>query len=353
VQRTKARLNPRPRPGRVFLTIPGFDPQEHVGSGDLFAGALGFSPLFRGTGMDFSQLGALPSRLGSLLRRPLYLISVRARIAALAFIPVIGFAIVGLAYLAGEQEVEAAFASVKVSGALADSSRDFKGAISAMRISAKEFVSWPSEDTLKTFHESYALAQTSLEAIVRGDTEHQHIGSLQDRLKEMKDKFAALVEEQEQLGFTKSDGIQQRMVSAAAAVERIINEDMSWLADADQKKLLFSLLIMRRHEADYRLNQRQYSRDLFFNEIKNFNRSKPMPKPSAHGSKPSTNSTRRSPSSRWTAAACCPKPTISSPRRARSTITRAQSLPHRKTGPVGSSSRSGSRSSSSGLGSAG
>jgi methyl-accepting chemotaxis protein len=222
-------------------------------------------------GMDFSQLGALPSRLGSLLRRPLYLISVRARIAALAFIPVIGFAIVGLAYLAGEQEVEAAFASVKVSGALADSSRDFKGAISAMRISAKEFVSWPSEDTLKTFHESYALAQTSLEAIVRGDTEHQHIGSLQDRLKEMKDKFAALVEEQEQLGFTKSDGIQQRMVSAAAAVERIINEDMSWLADADQKKLLFSLLIMRRHEADYRLNQRQYSRDLFFNEIKNFN----------------------------------------------------------------------------------
>jgi methyl-accepting chemotaxis protein len=80
-------------------------------------------------GMGFSQLAALSSRLGSLLRRPLYLISVRARIVALAFIPVIGFAIIGLAYLAGEQEVEAAFGSVKTSGALASASRDFKGAI--------------------------------------------------------------------------------------------------------------------------------------------------------------------------------------------------------------------------------
>jgi methyl-accepting chemotaxis protein len=209
--------------------------------------------------MDFSQLGALSSRLGSLLRRPLYLISVRARIVALALIPVIGFAIIGLAYLAGEQEVEAAFASVKTSGDLADASRDFKSAISAMRVSAKEFASWPSQDKIKAFQEGYALAQKSLEALAGGDAEHKNIGGLQSRLKELKEQFAALVEEQKQLGFTDGDGIQLRMVSAAAAVERIINEDMSWLADAEQKKLLFSLLIMRRNEADYRLNQRQYS----------------------------------------------------------------------------------------------
>ncbi len=214
--------------------------------------------------MDFS-------RLGSLLRRPLYLISVRARIAALAFIPVIGFAIIGLAYVAGEQEVEAAFHSVKTSGELADASRDFKSAISTMRVSAKEFATWPSEDKIKTFQDGYALALKSLEVIAGEDAEHKHIGNLQSRLKELKERFAALVEEQTQLGFTDGEGIQQRMVTTAAAVERIINEEMSWLADTDQKKLLFSLLIMRRHETDYRLNQRQYSRVMFFNEVKNFN----------------------------------------------------------------------------------
>ena len=221
--------------------------------------------------MGSSQFGAYASSLGSLLRRPLYLISVRARIAALALIPVIGFAIVGLAYLAGEQEIEAAFASVKTSGELADASRDFKSAISIMRVSAKEFATWPSEDRIKAFQEGYALALKSLETVAGEDAEHKNIGSLQSRLQELKERFAALVEAQEQLGFTERDGIQLRMVSAAAAVERIINEDMSWLADADQKKLLFSLLIMRRYEADYRLNQRQYSRDWFFKEFKNFN----------------------------------------------------------------------------------
>jgi methyl-accepting chemotaxis protein len=221
--------------------------------------------------MDFSQLGALFSRLGSILRRPLYLISVRARIVALALIPVLGFAIIGFAYLAGEREVEAAFESVKTSGALADASRDFKGAIFAMQISAKEFAAKPSDEKIKAFQESYALAQMSLETIAGEDAEHDHIGNLQGRLKEMKEKFATLLKEQEQLGFSKSDGIQQRMDGTAATVERIINDEMSWLAEADQKKLLFSLLIMRRHEADYRLNQRQFSRDMFFNELKNFN----------------------------------------------------------------------------------
>jgi hypothetical protein len=89
--------------------------------------------------MDFSQLGSLLSRLGSLLRRPLYLISVRARIAALALIPVFGFAIIGLAYLGGEQEVEIALESARMSGVLADASRDFKSAIGTIRIIAKEF----------------------------------------------------------------------------------------------------------------------------------------------------------------------------------------------------------------------
>ena len=221
--------------------------------------------------MDLAHIGSLFSRLGSLLRRPLYLISVRARIAALALIPVIGFAIIGLAYMAGEQEVEGAFDAVKTSGALAGASRDFKNAISTMRISAKEFGTWPSEDKIKTFQEGYALALKSLETITGEDAEHQQIGPLQNRLKEMKDQFAELVGQQQKLGFTDSDGIQRRMTAAAAAIERIINEDLTWLADADQKKLLFSLLIMRRFEADYRLNQRQYSRDAFFNEVKNFN----------------------------------------------------------------------------------
>jgi len=221
--------------------------------------------------MDLAQIGSWFRRFGSLLRRPLYRISVRARIAALALIPVFGFTINGLAYLAGEQEVESAFDSVKISGALADASRDFKGAISTMRLSAKEFAAWPSEEKIKAFQDGYARARSSLEAVAGEDAAYQQVGQLHGRLKELKDRFADLVEQQRKLGFTESDGIRRQMTGAAAAVERIINDRMLWLADADRKKLLFSLVIMRRYEADYRLNQQQYSQELFFKEFKNFN----------------------------------------------------------------------------------
>ena len=58
----------------------------------------------------------------------------------------------------------------------------------------------------------------------------------------MKSNFDGLNTEQENLGFTESDGIRHRMIKAAAAVERIINEDMSWLSAEDSGKLLLSLL---------------------------------------------------------------------------------------------------------------
>ena len=47
--------------------------------------------------------------------------------------------------------------------------------------------------------------------------------------------------------------MRNRMTQAAAAVERIIHEDMSWLRRDRAHKLLISLLTMRRYEAEYRL----------------------------------------------------------------------------------------------------
>ena len=221
--------------------------------------------------MNLSQFGRVFSRIGSFLRRPLDLVSVRTRIVALAFIPIIGFGVVGFAYLAGEREIGAAIEAEKMSGALADASRDFKSAISSMRLSAKEFVARPSDEKIKTFHESYDLALASLRTIEGEDAASKYIEGAQGRLYEMSNQFAGLVQEQQRLGYTETEGIQQRMVRAAAAMERVINEEMSWLNDSEQKKLLIPLLIMQRHEADYRLNARQYSRDMFFIELNNFN----------------------------------------------------------------------------------
>ena len=60
------------------------------------------------------------------------------------------------------------------------------------------------------------------------------------------------------------------MTKAAASVERIIHEDMSWLSERDAHKLLISLLTMRRFEAEYRLSRSTLMQTVFFDEFKKF-----------------------------------------------------------------------------------
>ena len=68
----------------------------------------------------------------------------RARIVVLALIPVVGFLANGITYVSGEGEVATAFETVRARATqLADASREFKIAIAAMRIAAKDFTVAP------------------------------------------------------------------------------------------------------------------------------------------------------------------------------------------------------------------
>jgi methyl-accepting chemotaxis protein len=72
-------------------------------------------------------------------------ISVRSRIIAIAVVPVIGFLANGIAFTAGETDVENAFESVKQATALADASEGFKAGLAAMRIGLRDFVTAPDQ----------------------------------------------------------------------------------------------------------------------------------------------------------------------------------------------------------------
>lgn len=70
-------------------------------------------------------------------------LSVRARIAALAAIPVVGFLANGVNYFVSEREVSRAFEAVSRSNALTDASRDLKVALDGIRFAAKETAANP------------------------------------------------------------------------------------------------------------------------------------------------------------------------------------------------------------------
>jgi methyl-accepting chemotaxis protein len=214
--------------------------------------------------MPLSRLTALLSALWFRIS-----LSVRARIAVLALIPVVGFAANGLNFMTSEHEVGHAFDSVRRAGALAEASRDFKGALATMQASARDMATRPARGPIKDFQEAYDFALDSLARIetVVDASERADIGALREQLSRLKASFADLQKLQESFGLADSEGIRGRMVAGMAGVERLINSGLHEFAEADGKKLLFSLVVMRRLEADYRLNRLQYLQQMFADEV--------------------------------------------------------------------------------------
>ena len=200
-------------------------------------------------------------------------ISVRSRIVAIAVVPVIGFLANGIAFTAGETDVENAFLSVKQSTALADASEGFKAGLAAMRIGLRDFVTAPDRDSIAAFDAGNSQASQSLGAIESQESgaDRSVLTTLNRSIAAARNNFLALKSEQESLGFTEKDGIRGRLDRAGAAIETIINKELTWVADEDARKLMISLLTMRRYEAEYRLARAPATRQQFFDEIAHFN----------------------------------------------------------------------------------
>ena len=200
-------------------------------------------------------------------------VSVRTRIVALAAIPVIGFLINGLAFTVGEREVEDALKTAKHESELADVSREFRTALIGMRTRTRDFAARPSHELIQAFEAAHATGLRTLATIETfvDDKTRMALSPLRSKLSDIAIQFSNLTLNQEILGYTESDGIRNRMTKAAAAVERLIHEDMSWLSESDAQKLLISLLTMRRYETEYRLTRSTILRVTFFDEFKSFN----------------------------------------------------------------------------------
>jgi methyl-accepting chemotaxis protein len=216
-------------------------------------------------GKPARRVGWSPSRL-------IRALSVRSRILLIALIPVLGLAATGAAFMAGEREVADAFERYRRADATAAASHRLKEAISQMRIAARDFATDPSDDTLKDFETASLQARNNLAFIERSldQTERMRIAWIPNRLKDIGGRFSEVVRDQRKLGYSENDGLRRELHDTGVAVERVINQGIAWLGESEARKLLVSLLMMRRYEAEQRLKSTSTSYTLFFAEYDNF-----------------------------------------------------------------------------------
>jgi methyl-accepting chemotaxis protein len=200
-------------------------------------------------------------------------LSVRARIAALALIPVVGFIANGLNYLVSEQAIGHAFNAVDRSNDLTDASRDLRSRLEAIRFVAREMAVHPGPALVKSFNDHLGVAIKSLEEIQKnGDPEDTRtIPHILRTVSGLKENFASLVKGQELVGFTEKQGLNGQLNQSAAKVDQTI-KGSRWLPLVDAQKLSLSLLAMRRFEAEYKLRRENAARKDFFAEGDNFNK---------------------------------------------------------------------------------
>jgi methyl-accepting chemotaxis protein len=200
-------------------------------------------------------------------------LSVRARIVVLAIIPVIGFLAAGTAFLTGDREVGYAFDSVQRNTVVANASRDLKIGLLMMRAASTDFVAHPSDTEVQNFNDGQAMAMRCLDRIAAAldGAQQDTINPLRITVRDLKASFESLVGEQRLLGFTDREGLTAELVAASSAVENIIHQDLSWVADGDRSKLLVSLLTMRDFGIEYRLRHDGDIERNFLDEVKNFN----------------------------------------------------------------------------------
>ena len=200
-------------------------------------------------------------------------LSVRARIIALGVIPLIALLAIGGAFLIGDQEVGHAFVSVRRDTELANASRDLKAGLLMMRLATTQFVVHPADEQVREFTQGQELGLQSLERIetTLGSAGQESIPALRFTLQDLGTRFAAAVRQQRALGFKETEGLTAVLGATSSAVETIINQDLSWVAQVDVGKLLGSLLSMRRDEIEYRLTHTPAAERRFLEEIRHFN----------------------------------------------------------------------------------
>jgi methyl-accepting chemotaxis protein len=199
--------------------------------------------------------------------------SVRVRIVVLGVIPVVGFLANGIAYLTGDAEVGRAFDSVHRNTEVADASRDLKAGLLSMRAATTEFVAHPSDAEVKYFDDGQAQAMQCLDRIEASLSAAQRDSILPLRItvRDLKASFDSLVSEQRSLGFNQNEGVTADLIASSNAIESIIHDDLSWVAEVDSAKLLMSLMTLRRYEIEYRLTRDSAASRHFTEEVKHFN----------------------------------------------------------------------------------
>jgi methyl-accepting chemotaxis protein len=203
-------------------------------------------------------------------------LSVRARIATIAVLPVFGFLAIGATFATGQRDVEIAFSGSREAAALAGASREFRSGLNTMRFSAKDFAAEPRANLIAAFNDGQIETTQSLDIIQKSlDPNVASVAKLLPHIRgvvgEIKGEFEDLIKARKSLGYAEAEGINGRLRQSADALDQAIAHQ-TWLSETDVLKLTASLATMRDDQSAYMLRGNLSYEQKFLAQLDTFNK---------------------------------------------------------------------------------
>ncbi len=182
------------------------------------------------------------------------MLSVRARVAVLAIVPIVGFGAIGATYLSAERTIESAFVDSRASAQLTEISGALKNALATMREAAKDFAVNPIFPHREAFEWGYNAALGRAWELSKRETSASVAATLADITREIegaKVNFDGLVNAREQMGANIASGAQGALYNATLALDKTIQELAVESPGGGVPRLLLAMQAMRLHEKDF------------------------------------------------------------------------------------------------------
>lgn len=151
--------------------------------------------------------------------------SVRARVAALSGVMVLGFAVIGAVFQAGRSEVEQALAAQQTYSALAEQAYQFRGRADALKVTAGEWTASRLAHHGQAFIDRHKALIEQLEAMSAASGARliePEIAALKQQAKALIDQGKALDKLYAEIGTKPDEGAQGRLLMTEANLEKLV-----------------------------------------------------------------------------------------------------------------------------------
>ncbi len=184
--------------------------------------------------------------------------SVKVRILTLSFVTVFGLLAIGGVFFWSQSQLNSAFLRMDESSEIADAVSELLAAATSLQQTERDYLVTPSAGSVQDFEQRLGQVREKLAHLAKRDAAVRYkdeISGLANMLASVEETFGSLDAVQQEIGYTKAEGLRLVLAETAGAVKSRLYDEMKFGGGPDFEKLARAILVVQLAEKEFMLNR--------------------------------------------------------------------------------------------------